>query len=390
MVDIMNKENNKPNVALYVNDFLPYTHVWIYRQIKTSIANVKLVICNNRLEKETFPFNPCVVGENENKIIHYIRQRFWFFFKYFPVRLTSKTAFLFEEELVKNKIELVHAHFGTNGVLVAPICKKLNIPLVVTFHGFDISSAPLRWPAYKKSLLRLFDQLKYAIVISEEMAQRLKEMGCPVEKIQVSYLGVPIASSDYIERTSEGRPVVFLHSGRLTAKKGVPDMVRAFSKAFINHGEAELWIAGDGEEKEMIHQVIKKEKPICRVKELGRLSDQELNEVRKQADVFVANCRTDAAGTKEGLPISILEACATGLPVISTFHAGIPEAIVQGKTGIMIPEYDNEELAKAMLSLLDKEKRKQMGKEAFLYMERKFKLEQCNHVLSELYNAAIK
>ncbi|MDB5273289.1 MAG: colanic acid biosynthesis glycosyltransferase WcaL [Chitinophagaceae bacterium] len=377
------------NVALYVDDFLPYTHGWIYRQVSDPVTHVRTVLCNVRSEEKTFPFIRCVESSSSERWKEYIRGRFWFAFKYMDSRLSAVNKNKFKEELVAQNINLVHAHFGTNGVLIAPLCIELEIPLVVTFHGFDISSAPLRWPAYRKKLSLLFHQLTYAIAISEEMAERLADLGCPREKIKVSYLGVPVEEFPVVDRSARQTPLVFLHAGRLTAKKGVPDLVKAFAEAFVHPGEAELWIAGDGEEKSQVENTIERCNPSCVVKLLGRLSEEELQKARSEADVFVINCRTDEAGTKEGLPISILEASSTGMPVISTWHAGIPEAVQHTVSGLLVAEYDHLSLVQAMRKMLDAEYRLQMGKQASEYMKIKFALQECNKKLKSLYHSAL-
>ena len=385
----MIKRNTEPNVALFVDDFLPYTHAWIYRQVADPVTCVKTVLCLKRSEEIRFPFLRHVVGIGKGRLKEYIRGRFWFLFKYRAQTLSKSVEAGFERELMTQEINLVHAHFGTNGVLIAPLCERLGIPLIVTFHGFDISSAPLRWPAYYKKLQLLFKQITYAIAISEEMAVRLKALGCPEHKIKISYLGVPLSEFVFVERTTHAKPLVFLHAGRLTAKKGVPDLVSAFAQAFREEGNAELWIAGDGEELEKVHEAIRLSKPVCKVKLLGRLSDDDLQEVRSLADVFVINCRVDSAGTQEGLPISILEACATGMPVITTRHAGIPEAVKQNETGILVDELDNEALAAAMKKMQESDFRLTLGRQAREYMTEKFALLTCNEKLRLLYDMAL-
>lgn len=379
----------KPNVALYVDDFLPYTHGWIYRQVSDPVTNVKTVLCHKRSEEDVFPITRFVKSSTNGQLASYIRGRFWFLFKYFSSGLDQKSKEEFAKELREQEINIVHAHFGTNGVLIAPLCKQLDIPLVVTFHGFDISSAPLRWPAYRRQLQSLFEQIVYAIAISDEMVNRLIAIGCPREKIRVSYLGVPLEEFPFIDRSTRKQPLVFLHAGRLTAKKGVPDLVHAFSQAFPSPGIAELWLVGEGEEKNEVQKTIDAHQ-LSSVKLFGRLSEEELKHMRSTADVFVLNCRTDEAGTKEGLPISILEACCTGMPVISTHHAGIPESIQHDHTGLLVNEYDNEALSEALKKMNDVSLRLAMGKNARAFMEKKFSLTVCNEKLNVLYETALK
>jgi glycosyltransferase involved in cell wall biosynthesis len=284
----------------------------------------------------------------------------------------------------------VHSHFGTNGVLIAPVCAILNIPLVVTFHGFDISSAISRYPGYKKSLIKLFDQIVLAIAISEEMKERLILLGCREEKIRVSYLGVPLNTDQFVNRNRKSKDVRYLHAGRLTAKKGVPDLIKSFEKIITQNKNAILDIVGEGEEMDLVKKTINDLNISRNVNLHGRVSDEKLIELRRNADVFVLNCRTDRYNTKEGLPISTLEAAATGLPAVSTIHAGIPESITDGETGFLVKECDNEALSDAMTKLLDQDTRLVFGSNARKFMEKKFDLEKCNLVLEQIYEEAIK
>ncbi len=193
------------NVAIFVHSFLPHTHPWIYRQINWEGSSVKLVLCLERIEKDQFPYSNVIVSPPLSKKLSYIKARFWFIFKNFAPKLKRRNTRDFKKALLANQIDLVHAHFGTNGVLVAPICEQLNIPLVVTFHGFDISSALFRYPGYKKLLIKLFNQISIAVAISEEMKERLISLGCPEEKIRVSYLGVPLNEYPFFERENSNK-----------------------------------------------------------------------------------------------------------------------------------------------------------------------------------------
>ncbi len=381
---------NKPKTALYVDKFLPYTHGWIWRQISDGPAAMDLVICQERIEEEAFPFEDVVIARPPGKTMARIKGKLWALYKHLPYSPDKYSRQVFKKALTDRDIELVHSHFGTNGVMIQPVCDELNIPHVVTFHGFDISSAPQRWPAYKRELQKLFQKIRFAIVISEEMGDRVARMGCPREKILVSYLGVPLDEYPYADRSGHKGPVRFLHAGRITGKKGLPDLIRAFARAFPDPGAAVLEVAGDGEEYDEVVKTIEEVKPVNRVNMHGRLSDEELKDLRKKADVFVLNCRVDKQGTKEGLPISTLEAAATGLPAISTYHAGIPESILDEETGYLVKEFDTGAFAEKMRKLTDKKRRLKMGNNARRFMERKFDLNVCNKRLSEIYQEAIK
>jgi colanic acid/amylovoran biosynthesis glycosyltransferase len=379
------------NIALASSSYLPYTMSWIHRQLSGYRQGNAIVICQERENEAVFPLSNVFALGAEPYYQRAIKAKLGFWFSHRPIAMRGKDYERVKHLLLEHDINLLHAHFGTYAVYFSKICKELAIPIVVTFHGHDISSAFGRWPAYKAAFPRLIEQIRFAIVISAEMKERLIRLGCPEEKVVVSYLGVPLDEFPYCDRSGRGGPVQFLHAGRLTAKKGVPELVEAFHHAFgSDTSVAELWIAGDGEEKAAVAAKISALGLSASVRMLGRLSNEELLKVRQQADVFVLNCRTDQAGTKEGLPIATLEAAATGLPAISTYHAGIPESIIDGETGYLVPEYDTAGFAQAMLRLADPQLRQEMGRKARVFMEEKFDLRKCNQALYQIYQEAVQ
>ena len=357
--------------------------------MSSPVIDTTTVVCSDVENADIFPHENILHIGQQPPWQKAIKGKLWSFFGLVEIKLASRRISQIKATFKRDNIQLLHVHFGTYAVFFLEICKELNIPMIVTFHGFDISSAFNRWPAYRKKFPELLQQIKYAVVISEEMKHRMVASGCPADKVRVSYLGVPTDEFSYHDRSDHTGPVKFLHAGRLTAKKGVPDLVRAFARAFGETGGAELWIAGDGEEKQMIVNTINECNVESRVKMFGKTSNEQMMQLRKDADVFVLNCRTDTAGTKEGLPIATLEAAATGLPAVTTFHAGIPESVVNGRTGILADEFDNEGLAAAMLKMMDENTRLTMGRNARKFMEEKFSLEQCNAVLKNIYAEAI-
>jgi glycosyltransferase involved in cell wall biosynthesis len=375
----------RPRIAMALEEFLPNSAIWIWRQASSSLTKPNLILCHNRSNATLFPFEPCTISPSVSIHFQAMSAKLWPIAKYFPPRLTRRNKEDFRRSLIEHNIHAVHAHFGTVGTKVAPLCKSLGIPLIVTAHGFDISAVPQRWPAYRKALHGLFKQCKYIIAISNDMARQLKNMGCESERIRVCYLGVPIDEFTFVERRWRRGPVRFLHVGRLVAKKGVPDLVRAFALAFPKSNSTILDIVGDGPERDIVKQVIQKVKPANPVNLHGEIPHTRIPEILHRADVFVLNSRRDALGTTEGLPISILEAAATGLPVISTRHAGIPEAVLDGETGSLVGECDNDDLSLRMVELMDPSLRARWGNNARTYMKEKFSLKYWNSRLANIY-----
>jgi len=272
-------------------------------------------------------------------------------------------------------------------VLMEPICRKAGIPLLVTFHGFDVTAAPRRWPAYGEQVKRMLQGGAFFAAITKEMADLAVALGADPGSVYPSYLGVPTREFRFLDRAGRSGPIHFLHAGRLTAKKGVPDLINAFAKAFPAAGEAILTIAGDGEEMDLVRKSAERAKATNEVRILGRASDEALERLRGEADVFVANCRTDEAGTREGLPIAILEAASTGLPILSTWHAGIPEAVEDGVTGRLVPERNEKALVASLREMADRSLCLEWGRAGRRRMEEVFDLDKCNDNLWMAYES---
>lgn len=377
------------NVAIGSQVYLPYTQSWIYRQIKDDRSNVSLVICNKKENLETFPFDQIAVIAEQSLWWRKVRYKLQPVLKYLPYTVSHKKKKGYTKALLDHRIQLMHVHFGVMAVELMSVCEKIKVPLMVTFHGFDITAAVKRSPSYHKALLRLFDKMTVGIAISNEMKKRLVALGCASDKIRVSYLGIPLDEFPYVDRSRHEGNVKFLHAGRLSETKGVPDLVRSFSKAFLKEDNVELFIVGDGEEKQSVLDAIAQSPIKEKINFLGKLSNEELLHYRENCDVFVLNCRTPASGDKEGLPIALLEASSMGLPLVTTYHAGIAEGVLHQQTGLLVEEYDNSALSDALHAMTDQSTRLKMGRQGRTWMEEQFDLKKCNEVLYEIYHQTV-
>jgi glycosyltransferase involved in cell wall biosynthesis len=354
------------------------------------MENIALVICNEAENAAEFPFTPIAVVPHRSIWIRKVIYKLQFILKYLPFSVSSKKREGYMKALIEHKITTVHIHFGIMAVEFMEICEKLELPLLVTFHGFDITAAVHRDPSYKKALMQLFEKMHTGIAISNEMKKRLIALGCAPEKIAVSYLGVPLQEFIPTDRTLRIGTVKFLHAGRLSATKGVPDLIRSFSAAFGENDPVELIIVGNGEEIDDVHRAISESLIKAKIKFLGKVSNQELMNWRKECDVFVLNCRTPKSGDKEGLPIALLEASSTALPIISTRHAGIEEGVLHEQTGLLVDEYDNKALSQAMQRMMNQQTRLLYGKQAREWMEAQFDVVKCNELLDDIYTQSLK
>jgi len=246
--------------------------------------------------------------------------------------------------------DVLHAHFGPMGVLLSPVARELDIPLIVTFYGYDISEL-LRQKKWQKAYHELANVASYVTVLSEEMKIRALEAGFSEEQTKVVHLGTRV---DDIAFHSPGHPIKkFLSIGRLADKKGHLDTLKAFSRVLrkVDH-YIQLDIIGDGDLRGDLREYIQENKLQENVRLLGRLPHSKVVEHLNEADAFVLNSKTAASGDKEGTPTVLVEAQAAGLPCISTFHSGIPEIIPEENHRFLADEGDIGQIASNMIKLL--------------------------------------
>lgn len=262
----------------------------------------------------------------------------------------------FYQELKMIDPQLIHAHFGVCGTLALPIAKKLNIPLIVTFHGFDASMTDeyarkdsITTRVYLRRREELKKDTKLFIAVSNFIKNKLIKQGFPEDKIKVHYIGINIEKFKPNFQIVRQRKVLF--AGRLVEKKGCEYLIRAMAQVQVSNPDVELIVIGDGPLRKQLESLAAQFLKYYSF--LGVQSQEKVKALMNQAYVLVAPSITTKDGDTEGLPIVILEAQAMGLPVIGSNHAGIPEAIIDGETGFLIEEGNETAIAKQILQLLN-------------------------------------
>lgn len=244
--------------------------------------------------------------------------------------------------------DVIHAHFGGSGVLVAPIAAQHSVPLVVTFYGKDISSMGAK-PFWHQCYLDLWQQVAAITVLSEDMREKALTLGCPREKIHVVHLVralIPMAAPRDRKRVRS-----FISVGRLVEKKGHADAIRAFARAARVHPGLTLDIIGDGPLKGELAALAKSAEMAGRIRLHGALPNRTVIEMMRDADAFVLCSAKASDGDEEGTPTALIEAQAIGLPCVSTIHAGIPEVIPQANHWLLCSEHDIEGIADRIATL---------------------------------------
>lgn len=262
--------------------------------------------------------------------------------------------------LKDNKIEVVLANYGMPGAHMTPVCKALNIPLLVIFHGHDATDKKLL-QEYRNKYKEMFAYATYIIAVSEEMKKRLIAAGAIPEKIKLIPYGVDI--DKFKPSGNNTNKNTFLAVGRFTEKKGPLFTIIAFYKALQKFPEAKLvMVGGKNGMYEECEKLVQELGIANAIDFTGIKSSEEIANLMANSLAFVQHSITASNGDMEGTPLGILEASASALPVVSTLHGGIKEAVIHGKTGFLVEEKDENSMADFMIQLLQNpEKAKEMG-----------------------------
>lgn len=246
--------------------------------------------------------------------------------------------------LLKNDVTVVLAEYGTQAADFLEACQIARIPLVPHFHGFEVSRRSTV-DLYRERYSRLFNYCDRIIAVSQRMKNDLVGLGCDSSKIaHVVY--APHSSFFGLSPNYQSRHVVMV--GRLTDQKAPHLSILAFSKAIQRCPDLRLRIVGEGELRSVCRDLIRALGIADRVDLLGAGSREMVQKELSGAFLFVQHSVEAANGDREGTPVAILEAGASGLPVVSTKHAGIPDVVIPNETGVLVSEGDVEAMADAI------------------------------------------
>lgn len=266
-----------------------------------------------------------------------------------PVRLWSRMT------AVRSALtpDVFLAQFGTNGVVAEQVREacRLRVPLLTTFLGYDLSRIlRQKRPDY---YARLFVKGELMLPLSDYFRGKLIAIGCPPGKIRVQRLGVDTRRFAFRERAATpGAATRIASVCRMVEKKGMETGMRAFA-LLRRHAPQAVWhIVGDGPLRPRLESLRAELELGDSVVMHGALPREQVSRLLEEAHLFLAPSVTAADGDQEGTPVAIMEAMASGLPVVSTLHSGIPELVKHGVTGLLVPERDPEALAEALRLLV--------------------------------------
>jgi len=276
--------------------------------------------------------------------------------------------------LARNRrYDLLHAHWVVpNAVMALPAVRMSNLPMVVSLHGSDVFMSERR-PLLGRAARMAFRRASAITACSDDLAQRSEALGAPQRPVTVPY-GVstelfspsPDEAKNLASKLGLARdqPVV-LAVGRLVHKKGFEYLVEATPRIRAVHPDFQVVIAGRGDLERDLMERARRLGVAGNVRLVGNVERGELNAYYALATVVAVPSVRDDAGNVDGLPNVLLEAMASGSPLVASDVAGIPQAVRDKKDGLLVAEKDPEAMAGAILELLDTpELRKNLGASA--------------------------
>lgn len=259
--------------------------------------------------------------------------------------------------LVQSGVKAVMAEYLNVGVRFIRAAERAGVPLYVHAHGFDASQLPTEW-RWRTRFRTLFKHAEGIIVPSAFLGRKLTDLGCPEEKIHVSACGVDPERF----RPSTREPGRVLAVGWMRAKKAPHHTVAAFARVHEQLPDTELHMVGDGDLLGECRRLATELGCTGAVHFHGAQPSEFVADQMQRTALFVQHSVVGPEGDTEGLPVAVLEAMTSEVPVVSTRHAGIPEAVIEGETGLLVDEHDVAGMAEAMKTILtDPERGARMG-----------------------------
>ncbi len=338
-----------PTVAHLHRTYLPLSETFIYQYLVTLQQYRPIMLARFAENLSLFPFDDLYTLSQLPP-----PKRYWNY-GYFKLR---GQAPYFRQIIEKTRPLLLHAHFGTEGVYALPLRRTFHLPLITTFYGKDMSQLAQE-PRWQAGYKQLFAQGELFLVEGNHMKSELIKLGCPASRIRISHIGVDTGKFRFQPRTkpTEGS-IHLLMCGRLVEKKGIAYTIEALRFLVSDYPQLQLRIIGDGPLRSELETLIQALDLQSHVQILGYLSHDKYAEEMASAHIFLAPSVHAADGDSEGgAPTVILEAQASGVLILASTHADIPEVVGIKEPGYLVPERDSLALAANLRRILESPQR---------------------------------
>lgn len=291
--------------------------------------------------------------------------------------------------LGKGPYDIIHCHFGWVGKKVIEL-KELDIlkgKFITAFHGSDMS-------VYIKkhgdnTYNSLFNKGDLFLPISERWKRKLIKMGCDERRIIVHRMGINTDEFCFSQRR-RNKKVKLLTVGRLVEKKGIEYGIRAVVKILKKYPHVLYNIAGDGPLRTNLENLVKEQEACSNIKFWGWQTHANIKKLIQEANIMITPSITSSKGDEEGIPVVLMEALSSGLPVIASKHSGIPELVKNGKSGFLVPERDVGALTEKLQHIIEHpEICQKIGQTGRKYVEEHYDINKLNDRLEKIYKELI-
>lgn len=380
-----------PRCVVFQERLLPYSETFILEQVKAYRRWNPLLVGISRVEGLSLEGVPwrCIEQRPPNRLSSWSRK----LLTYAGVPLRSDIEFL--RTLAPH---LVHAHFATTAVRIWPTVRALRIPFVVTLHGADIHVSDAyyrsgragwvqtRFPERLRAMAT--DPATRFIAVSESIRRAGIRRGIPAERIEVCHIGVDVETFTMAQTPPSRRPRIILFVGRLVEKKGCEYLIRAFAGIRRSVPATRLVVIGDGPLRAELEKL--STSLGTQVTFTGALPADDVTGWLRESRVLVLPSVVAGNGDAEGFGMVLLEAQASGVPVITSADGGAEEAVRDGLSGYAFPQKDVDALSHRLrMVLLDDDLADRMSIAGRYWVESRFDIKRCSADLESLYDRTL-
>ena len=379
---VFNSSDSRPVVVIYKDKLLPRSQTFVRAQAEALKQYVPFYAGSRTLPKGLYLPEGRRAVVNEGGWLGKVQEMAYLLWGWSPKLMRA---------MRQARPVLMHCHFGVDGISAMRLARKLRIPFLVTFHGYDATITPelavgWRHREYVQQRRALAGQAKMFVAVSNHIKDRLVDQGFPAEKVIVHYIGI---DTEFFRANPElSREPVVLFVGRLVEKKGCEYLIRAMARVQSSYPAARLVIIGEGPLRADLEQLAREH--CSSTIFLGERPPTEVREWMNRASVFCVPSVTARNGDQEGFGLVFTEAQAMGLPVVSFISGGVPEAVANGLTGFLVPERDEQGLASNITFLLsDSQMWNQVSAEGIRRVRSQFNLRTQTVLLEKIYASII-
>jgi glycosyltransferase involved in cell wall biosynthesis len=338
----------KPTVLIFRADLLPSSETFVAAQAH-ALGRYEPVFAGLRRAPAGFELDPeeCVTVTRTNTITDKLHRRIFLYTGHAPQ---------FVRGLRQHQPALLHAHFAVDAAIALPLARQLGIPLLVTLHGYDVTSSDdvlRRTPAGRVFLRRrttLFSDARAFLSVSEHICEQALARGFPKAKLRTHHIGVNLDFFAPDPCYSRSRDPIVLFVGRLVEKKGCTHLLSAMKVVAKRHSTAKLLIVGDGPLLDPLRAQARATLRCCTF--LGAQPPSVVRDLMHHASVLATPSVVAATGDSEGLPIVLCEAQAIGLPIAGFEGPGVSEAVVSCESALLAPSGDDATLGDCISAIL--------------------------------------